>query len=66
MTAIRETAAYGSCRTPGTRADACPTGPWTAHRARRPQRSTGALLVSVHDEKASKMTSQMEGAPGMR
>lgn len=33
---------------------------------RRPQRSTGALIVSVHDEKASKMTSQMEGAPGMR
>ena len=24
------------------------------------------LVVSVHDEKASKMTSLMEGAPGMR
>lgn len=65
MTAIRETAARGACRTHGKRADAFPTGPWTAHRPRRPQRSTG-VVVSVDDEKASKMTSQMEGAPGMR
>jgi len=68
MRAIRETAAtaYGACRTHGKRADAFPTGPWTAHRPRRPQRSTGSIVVSVTDEKAGKMTSQMEGAPGMR
>ena len=66
MTAISETAAYGSCRTHGKRADAFPTGPWTAHRPRRPQRSTGIFVVSLSNEKASKMTSQMEGAPGMR
>jgi hypothetical protein len=46
--------------------DAFPTGPWTAHRPRRPQRSTGIIVVSVTDEKASKMTFLMEGARGMR
>ena len=46
--------------------NACPTGPWTAQRPRRPQRSTGIIVGSGTDETASKMTSQMEGAPGMR
>ena len=66
MTAIRETAACGACRTHGTRADAFPTGPWTARRPRRSQRSIGIFVPSLNDEKAGKMTSLMKGVPGMR
>lgn len=52
--------------------------PWKTHRTRFPpvlgRRTDRAahnapqahLVMSVHDEKARKMTSQMEGAPGMR
>jgi len=41
--------AYGSCRTRGKRADAFPTGPWTAQE-RAAHNAPQALAVYVHDQ----------------
>lgn len=45
---------------------AFPTGPWTAPRARRPQRSTGPCRRVRERSRASKMTTLMEGDARMR
>ena len=44
--------ACGSCRTRGRRKNASPTGPWTAHRARRPQAPQALLSRSLFNKKA--------------
>ena len=66
MTAMRETSLWSvpdPWKTPSTRFP-----PVLGRRADRAAHNApqAPLVVSVNDEKASKMTSLMEGAPGMR